>query len=221
MKSLLFLLLLGILFPSPFHAEEGSHVMSLPSAVAEDDFRDLKTQSPFLRSVNLSDSLILTGLAMVNEEQVATLMNRETKETFVVSSKPNSQGWKMVELKADADLEKVAAKVAIEGGEVVTVRYSDWQLKPGESKPGAGPVAEGAPGGSPGGGEKRGFGEGRRGSHGGPSPEFREKMSQLSEDQRGTLFQKMSELREKNPEMSREDRTKQMSELMDRMMEKK
>ena len=63
----------------------------------------------------------------------------------------------MVELKADADLEKVAAKVAIEGGEVVTVRYSDWQLKPGESKPGAGPVAEGAPGGSPGGGEKRGF----------------------------------------------------------------
>lgn len=217
MKSLLCLLLLGILFPSPFRAEEGSIVMSLPSAVAEDDFRELKTQSPFLRSVNLSDSLILTGLAIVNEEQVATLMNRETKETFVVSSKPNSQGWKMVELKADADLEKVAAKVAIEGGEVVTVRYSDWQLKPGESKPGAGPVAEGAPGGR----ERRGFGDGRRGSHGGPSPEFREKMSQLSEDQRGKLFQKMSELRENNPEMSREDRGKQMSEMMDRMLEKK
>jgi hypothetical protein len=189
-------------------------VSHLPSVVDEGDFSALKGQSPFLRSVNLSDSLILTGLAMVNNEQVATLLNKETKETFVVSSKLNSQGWKMVELKADPDLEKVAAKVAIEGGEVVTVRYGEWQLKPGESKPGAGPSTEQGPGR----GNMRERGEGERR---GPPPEFREKMSQLSEDQRQEMFQKMSELREKQPEMSREDRGKLMSEMMDRMLQKK
>ena len=194
---------------------EESH---LPSVVEEGDFSALKGQSPFLRSVNLSDSLILTGLAMVNNEQVATLLNKETKETFVVSSKLNSQGWKMVDLKADPDLEKVAAKVAIEGGEVVTVRYGEWQLKPGESKPGAGPSTEQGPGPGPGGMRGPGGGDGERR---GPPPEFREKMSQLSEEQRGEMFQKMSELREKQPEMSREDRGKLMSEMMDRMLQKK
>jgi hypothetical protein len=208
---------LALFFTVLSGAEEGVST-GLPSAVADDDFSALKGQSPFLRSVNLSDSLILTGLALVNDEQVATLMNKDTKETFVVSSKLNSQGWKMVELKADADLEKVAAKVAIEGGEVVTVRYSDWQLKPGESRPGAGPTVEGAPGGGEG---RRGFGDGRRGPPGGPSPEFREKMSQLSEEQRGKMFEKMSELREKHPDMSWEDRGKHMSELMDKMLKKK
>lgn len=203
-------------------------VSYIPSVVEEGDFSALKGQSPFLRSVNLSDSLILTGLAMVNNEQVATLLNKETKETFVVSSKLNSQGWKMVDLKADPDLEKVAAKVAIEGGEVVTVRYAEWQLKPGESKPGAGPSTEQGPGPGPGGmrGPRGGDGE-RRGPPGGgppgggPPPEFREKMSQLSEEQRGEMFRKMSELREKQPEMSREDRGKLMSEMMDRMLQKK
>lgn len=189
----------------------------LPEGVAATDFSALKGQSPFLRSVNLSDSLILTGIAMVDNEQVATLLNKETKETFVVSSKLNSQGWKMVDLKADPDLEKVAAKVAIEGGEVVTVRYAEWQLKPGESKPGAGPSIE--PGGGVA-GERRGGGDGRRG-FGGPPPEFREKMAQLSEEQRQKMFQKMTELREKSPDMSWEERGKVMSGMMEKMLKKK
>jgi hypothetical protein len=201
-----------------FAAGQEAELSYLPSVVEEGDFSALKGQSPFLRSVNLSDSLILTGLAMVNNEQVATLLNKETKETFVVSSTLNSQGWKMVELKADPDLEKVAAKVAIEGGEVVTVRYAEWQLKPGESKPGAGPTTEQGPGPGPGGMRGPGGGDGERR---GPSPEFREKMSQLSEEQRQEMFRKMSELREKQPDMSREDRGKLMSEMMDRMLQKK
>jgi hypothetical protein len=46
-------------------------------------------------------------------------------------------------------------------------------------------------------------------------------MSQLSEEQRGEMFRKMSELREKQPEMSRDDRGKLMSEMMDKMLQKK
>ncbi len=214
MKRHLLLLVLGMTALAPAQETKDSVI---PPGLAEADFSALKGQSPFLRSVNLSDSLILTGIAMVDNEQVATLLNKETKETYVVSSKLNSQGWKMVDLKADADLEKVAAKVAIEGGEVVTVRYAEWQLKPGESKPGAGPSTE--PGGN---GERRG--DGRRGPPGGPMggppPEFREKMSQLSEEQREKLFKKMGELREKSPDMSWEERGKTMSEMMDKMLKK-
>ena len=189
----------------------------IPAEVAANDFGALNSQSPFTRALNLSDSLILTGIALVDEERVATLMNRETKETFVVSSQSNPQGWKMVELKENADLEKVAAKVSVAGGEVVTVRYSEWQLKPGEAKPGAGPGGESNDGRM--GGRENGDGDGRR--RGGPPPEFREKMEKLSEEQRGKLFQKMGELREKNPDMPREERGKLMMQMMDRMIQKK
>ena len=90
-------------------AEQGNSSF-VPSSVDDSDFRSLTAQSPFTRSIDLSDSLILTGIATVNESRVATLLNKETKETYVVSSKANSQGWKMVELKEDSDLEKVSAK---------------------------------------------------------------------------------------------------------------
>lgn len=179
----------------------------LPRPIGATDFAALQEQSPFTRTLNLSDSLILTGVAMVDQEQVATLLNKETKETFVVSSSLNSQGWKMVELKSDNDLEKVAAKVSIDGGEVVTVRYAESQLKPGEARPGAGS------GSSSGEGERRGDGERRRG----PPPEMRAKMEKLSEEQRGKLFQKMMELREKKPDMPREERSKIMSQMIDKI----
>lgn len=208
----LFLLLAA---PLALQAQEGAEVY-IPAAVAETDFGALNEQSPFTCALNLSDSLILTGIAMVDEERVATLMNKETKETFVVSSQSNAQGWKMVDLKEDSDLEKVAAKVSVSGGEVVTVRYAEWQLKPGEARPGAGPGQDGNRRSF---GDKGGDGDRRRGF--GPPPEFREKMEKLSEDQRSKLFQKMGELREKNPDMPREERGKVMMEMMDRMLEKK
>jgi hypothetical protein len=111
----------------------------------------------------------------------------------------------------------VAAKVSVDGGEVVTVRYSEWQLKPGEARPGAGP----SEGGQMREGDRRRFG-GKGGKGGkGPPPEMREKMMKLSEEQRGKLFQKMMELREKNPDMPREERGKLMMGVMDKMLKKK
>jgi len=193
----------------------------LPAAVGADDFRELTARSPFSRSLNLSDALILTGVAIVDGEEVATLLNKETKETFVVSSRLNPQGWRMVELNHGEDLEKVAAKVAVAGGEVVTVRYAEWALKPGEARPGAGPgeggtiSIRGTWGDRRRGESRRGEGEGRM--RGGPPPEMRERLSQLSEDQRATLFRRMSELRERNPEMSWEERGRVMMQMADRL----
>ncbi len=189
-----------------------------PTTVVAEDFSALKGQSPFLRSLNLSDLLILTGVAEVEGERVATVMNKETKETYVVSTKANSQGWKMVEMKSDGDLETVAAKIAIDGGEVVTVRYAEFQLKPGESKPAAGPSTE------PNGGPTAIMAAGRRGGRSerrGPPPEIREKMDRLSEDQRRQLFDQMRELRERNPFMTREESGKAFGESLDRMLKQK
>lgn len=189
-----------------------------PAAIVAEDFGALKGQSPFLRSLNLSDLLILTGFAEVEGERVATVMNKETKETYVVSTQTNSQGWKMVEMKSDGDLETVSAKIAIDGGEVVTVRYAEFQLKPGESKPAAGPSTE------PNGGPTAIIAASRRGGRSerrGPPPEIREKMDRLSEDQRRQLFDQMRELRERNPFMSREESGKAFGESLDKMLKQK
>ena len=177
-----------------------------PPTVKEDHFAALKESSPFTRSLNLSDSLILTGIE--NGEQIATLMNKETKETYVVSDQPNSQGWKMVEVTGNEELEKVSAKISVTGGQVVTVRYSEWQLKPGEAKPATGPGGEVQPGEHRGPGKGRGFG---------PPPEFREKMMKLSEEKRRKLFEYMMKTRSENPEMSREERGELMRKALDRL----
>lgn len=203
---------LTVLSLATFVVAEDASRSFVPTEVIASDFSALSGQSPFTRSLNLSDALILTGIATVDEEQVATLLNRETKETFVVSHRSNPQGWKMVELKSDPDLAKVSAKVAVDGGEVVTVRYGEWQLKPGEAKPGAGSARDDDN--DRRGDSRRGGPDGRRG----PSPEFREKMSKLSDDQRDKLFSKMREMREKNPDMPREEMGKMMSEMMDKML---
>ena len=209
--------ILVLVLSPPLGAEEEVGNSYTPDSVGAGDFSLLREQSPFTRSINLSDSLILTGVATVDNEQVATLLNKETKETFVVSSSLNSQGWKMVELKNDEDLEKVSAKVAVEGGEVVTVRYAQAQLKPGEARPGAGPseTGEARPEGRPE-GRMKGKGGDRRG---GPSSEMREKMMKLSEAQRGELFNKMREMREKNPDMTRDQMGEVMRKNLDTMLQ--
>lgn len=205
-STLLLILALGV----PLGAQEAV----APAPVSPEDFVALKGQSPFLRSLNLSDLLILTGIAEVGGERVATVMNKETKQTYVVSNQTNSQGWRMVEVKADGELETVAAKIAIEGGEVVTVRYAELPLKPGEAKPAPGPSTEtnGGPTAIIAAARRNGF---RRG---GPPSEIREKMGRLSEEQRRELFNKMREVRENNPFMSREESGKLFNESLERML---
>jgi len=107
----------------------------LPQPVTEEHFREFLDKSPFTRALDLSESLKLTGVASLNGKLLATLTDRKTKETFVVSEVPNPQGWKLVEITSSdsANLETVSAKLAV-GGEMITVTYDERQLSPGESK---------------------------------------------------------------------------------------
>lgn len=134
--------------------------------------------SPFIRSVSLSDSLILTGLAYIDGKPVATIMNTETNESWSVSEEPNPKGWKLVEATATTDINRAQAKIAI-GGEVVVIRYNKDEmtsdkLKKHRSKGSGGPPGP-PPEGGPGGDRFR-RPEGR-----GPSEEDRRRYEALSD----------------------------------------
>ena len=197
-----------------------------PESVVEEDFSMLKTNSPFLRAIDLSDSLILTGIARIEGDLIATLFDLEKRESHIVSRAANSLGWRMVEVDGDAsDLEKVTARIAIAWGEVFTVRFDEQQLKPGELKPASATPPPGS--GSPSRQSsdlreqainyKQGFtGDGAGGP---PSPETIEKMSKLSVDEREKLLRATAEFRERNPEMSRDDRTAVFFKMLDRAVQ--
>ena len=116
------------------HAGEPSAVdQDLPQPFNGAEAEALLANSPFTRSLNLSDSIHLTGIAYVDGHPVATLHNWETKESYVVSDEPNAQGWKLVDMSSKTELKRTQIKIMM-GPEVVTVRFSDEPVKPGPLK---------------------------------------------------------------------------------------
>jgi hypothetical protein len=92
---------------------------------------DLVNQSPFIRSLGVSDSVILTGVARIGGEVVATLLDTETMESHVVSGTANSDGWQLVGIGGDAAQPKsLTAKIQMTGGQVVSIRYGKPPDKP-------------------------------------------------------------------------------------------
>ncbi len=181
----------------------------LPAPVSAQDLTTLMTASPFTRSLNLSDSLVLTGIAYINGKPVATLLNKETKENFVVSHEPNAQGWRLAETTANGQLNRAQAKIMI-GAEVVTVRYSDDQLSPesmkkGGFKPGGGSTEQGS----------RGDGPRRDGPR--PSDDDRARFTALSDKAREEFIQKMRESKDKMMNASPEDRMQYAKKMFERI----
>lgn len=189
---------------SPSESSMGAD--DLPRSIGGSDFRELMENSPFTRALNLSDSLILTGVARLEGKTVATLMNMDTKETYVISDVPNPQGWKMVEITEGGALDTVTAKISVAGGEVLTVRFDENRLKPGEAKP-----ASGAGGGSVRSGGKESDEERRK-----RYAEIREKMGKMSDQQKDQMRKFMEKRMKDNPNMSREERGQVFREAMER-----
>lgn len=130
--------------------------------------------SPFTRMVNMSDNLVLTGIANIQGKPVATIYNKETKESYVVSEEPNLQGWKLNEAVQTPDITRSQAKITI-GGEVVSVRYDSSAMSSENMKKDKKAVSSS-------GGERRPEGEGGlRRSNRGPSEEDRKRFEGLSD----------------------------------------
>lgn len=142
----------------------------LPQPFDANALSPMVASSPFTRSVNLSDSLVLTGVAYIEGKPVATLFDKEKGQSLVVSEDPNPAGWTLAEATPVSNLSRAQAKIQI-GGEVVTIRYSDEDLKPKAS--------DGERRGPPGGGPRGGEGLRRPGR--GPSEEDRRRYESLSE----------------------------------------
>jgi hypothetical protein len=173
------------------------------------------TNSPFRRPLDLSKSLVLSGIANIDGDLFATLFDRETRETHIVSRSTNPRGWQIVGVDGDrTDLETVTARIAVEGGEVFSVRFDETQLKPEPSSLPAIPreqaerIAE----------QARNYREGISGDgfRGPPPPEIADKLSKLSEEHRKRLIYEMEKMR--NRGASSEERRAAFVRMVDRAL---
>lgn len=189
----------------------------LPAPLTAQHFAALKSHSPFLRSLDLSKTLVLTGVARLDGELVATLFNRENKTTQVVSQSANAQGWRLVGVEGDQQrLESMTAQIAVSGGEVISVRFDPGQVRLALKNNGpripadqADYIAQQARN------YRQGIsGDGHRGP---PPPELVKKLSQLSEKQRGVVIYQIREMRNKG--VSSEDRQKAIAQMADRALQ--
>ena len=90
----------------------------------------LVAASPFTRTVSLEDSFQLTGMAFFDGHPVATILNRETQERFVVSEEPNAQGWTLMAATTGTDIGSARVEMRV-GTEALTLHYGGQQLSPG------------------------------------------------------------------------------------------
>jgi len=112
---------------------------AIPPSVKEEDFEALLTNSPFTRSLGVSDSIILTGVAQFENDVFATLLDTKTMESHVVSKTANFQGWQLVGVGGNsAEMRTWSAKIQVPGGEVVSIRYQQPPKKTVLAKSGAG-----------------------------------------------------------------------------------
>ncbi len=89
----------------------------------------LLRSSPFTREINLSDTLKLTGIAYVQGKPMVTLVNRVTKETYLISEEPNAAGWCLAGVNASSTVNRTEVKIMV-GGESVTLHFSETQMNP-------------------------------------------------------------------------------------------
>ena len=164
----------------------------LPKAPGEADFSALRETSPFKRVLNISDTYALRAVASFDDIQVATLFNRETEKTVVVScDEENEIGIELVGVVLSDQQTGVAATISF-AGEEVELKYEESQLAPaGKGK----------------GQSSGGRGDGKDGERRkGPSKEDIERYKALPEDKRNQLRQYIGQIMKQYPDMPREER---------------
>ncbi|MES2597589.1 MAG: hypothetical protein V4662_19735 [Verrucomicrobiota bacterium] len=90
-------------------------------------FADSLSQSPFTRSVNLENTLQLTGVAYINGSPVATVLNKQTKQSVFVTEQPNELGWRLLAADAGADPSNTQIQMMV-GPETITMHYHGQEM---------------------------------------------------------------------------------------------
>lgn len=204
----------------------------LPQPVTTETFGQLLANSPFTRSLGLSDSLILTGVARVDKDVFATLYDTKTFETQVVSHTPNREGWQLMGIGGDPErIHTWSAKIQIRGGEIISIRYQKPPPKAARAVASSG--GAGGIGGATGGNAqpltstqleeaktaavnyREGFtsdGYPRQ-----PPPEIVEKLSRMNVEQRESINREMLGLR--NRGMGMEERRRIYEDMVNRSVQ--
>ncbi|NOX99738.1 MAG: hypothetical protein GXP30_08430 [Verrucomicrobia bacterium] len=168
-------------------------VEGVPRPVAERDFEQLKSRSPFLRTLNLADTYFLRAVVSLGEESLATLYNRDTRETVVISSiDEDKNGMRLIEVSSADELGNVSVKVVL-GGETMELKYDSERVAP------AGKSASGH-----GGAKKKGKPDGKKRK--GPAPEEVKRYKALSPEQQKKFHLYIRQTVKKYPDISREER---------------
>lgn len=179
-------LLLGLTVLLPMlHTFAAEPDTDLPQPFDPNTLSAVVTSSPFTRMVNMSDNLVLTGIAYIDGKPVATIFNKETKESYIVSAEPNFQGWTLQEALPAPDITRSQARISI-GGEIVSVRYASISAKDMKSDGKSEHSTDRGDRGGP-------SGDRFRGSSRGPSEEDRKRFESLSEKAREKLRDVMRE----------------------------
>lgn len=161
-----------------------------PEAVDGQDFSALKSGSPFLRVLDPAQKYVLRAVAALDDIQIATLQDRKTKKTILVTPEEVSEeGLQLVEVVGE-DLEGVVAKITF-AGEEVEFKYDSSQLFPRGGSPGSTRVSG------------SGGDDGRRK---GPSKEDIERYKALSDEKRNKLRAYIGHVMKTYPNLSRDER---------------
>ena len=166
----------------------------LPQPVNPAHFETVLKSSPFQRTLNLSETYTLRGVARIGGAPVATLYNRDSKKTVVVtSSEANESGMQLVDVVPGRDLTGVAAKISF-SGEEFELSFEPERIVPlpkDAPKPGAS------------GKDEKHSGHDR---HKGPSKQDMDRYKSLTEAQREKFRAYIRHTMEKYPNLSREER---------------
>ena len=114
--------------PGPLRGDDaGEDSPFLPAPITEGTFTDLFDRSPFARTLNLPNSLILTGMALIEEEAIATLFDVQTLRSYTIKQgEMTVDGWQLIEIEGDpSDVESLTARVKVAGADVFSVRYDE------------------------------------------------------------------------------------------------
>jgi hypothetical protein len=110
---------------APLTAQEPA----IPRPVTSADFPSLLERQPFRQILSLSQSLVLSGVATLPSGPMITIWDRASSRSFMVTSSPNAQGWKLESLTSNPDLRSVSATISA-GSERLTVRFDPDRLTP-------------------------------------------------------------------------------------------
>lgn len=190
------LFFLAILLTTSVYADDQLPPISYPPAPGEEMFTALRKTSPFLRTLNVSETYALRAVATYQDIAYARVYNRETKKTITieVGGEPKA-GLELIRIMGPqdvSDLSGVAARISF-AGEEAELKYDPEQLNPANR----GGKGNGPPNGKSGkgGGDKKG-----------PTSQEREKYHSLSEDGKNKLKAYIKATVQKYPKMPREER---------------